>query len=581
MKSFMIPKILSMKRKSNVLMFLFFLFSLLINFTIAEEECGFEKYKLKTFHKFEEEEKSLRILQNQQYEPIRIVVDYTTLESQSSLSDQLKSKIKQVVESAKSVIQNIIKVKRLTQKIMISRCNTNISIADEIKNGGVNADLIIFPFVDTDMQGTTQAYASTCVISTRNSRPIAGFIGFTKNLNFQKNNWLDYFTNIAVHELTHVLGFNSDIFEAFVDENDKPIPIQNTLQEIEVEGLKRKIIVSPKALEAARKHFNCPDLKGIELENQGGQGTLGSHWESRVMLTDYMIGFTYDETALSEITLAFLEDTGWYKTNYYTGGLFRYGKNAGCSFTNDKCIIDEKVLFKNEFCDNRNAPFCSAGKINKGFCYINDYSTNLDPNYQYFKALNEGGLTFTDYCPVSAVPTNTDSFLPWNCMTGIKGQYPEEFGELISTNSACFMSSLISKQFESMFNSVSTKAICYQYSCNFDTKKYNITIGKNMFECPSKGGFVEVEDYSGVFECPPFYLICTSETRCFNLADCVMKKALPVEYSIDNSISTDENTSNDGKVPITPVDLNNGTNSDAVFTYLNKFIFLVLLFLLH
>ena len=46
------------------------------------------------------------------------------------------------------------------------------------------------------------------------------------------------------------------------------------------------------------------------------------------MLGDYMIGADYGETVISEITLAVFEDSGWYKVNYYTGGLFRYGKNT-------------------------------------------------------------------------------------------------------------------------------------------------------------------------------------------------------------------------------------------------------------
>jgi hypothetical protein len=550
---------------------IFFLLSFII-YSLAHEECGFEKYKLKNFYEYEEEEKSLRFLQTQPYESIRIVIDYTTLDKQSSISSDLKSNVKEVVERAKSVIESLIKIQRLSRKLTVTKCNQYISIADEIKSLGVNADLIIFPYVDTEMQGTTQAYASTCVISTRNSRPIAGFMGFTKNLNNLKTNWLDYYTNIAVHELTHVLGFNSDIFEAFVDENNNRISLEKTIQEITVDGVKKKMIISPKALEAARKHFNCPDLQGIELENQGGQGTMGSHWESRIMLTEYMVGFTYDEATLSEITLAFLEDTGWYKTNYYTGGLFRFGKNAGCSFINNKCIVNEKVVFKNEFCYDKNAPFCTAGRLNKGFCYINNYSSNIDPAYQYFKEQNEGGLTFTDYCPVSGVPTNKDSYLPWSCSNGIKDKFPREYEESISSNSGCFMSSLINKQHESQFI-IATKAICHEYECNYEVNKYNVTIGNNVFECPSKGGYVEVEEYSGVFECPPFNLICTSEIRCNGLADCVMKKSVPVEYKVDNT-----DTNND-----TPVMPNDNIPDDdnksvdeptsSLYICLNKFLF--------
>lgn len=35
--------------------------------------------------------------------------------------------------------------------------------------------------------------------------------------------------------------------------------------------------------EEARKHFDCPVLEGMELENQGGMGTELNHWEKRLL----------------------------------------------------------------------------------------------------------------------------------------------------------------------------------------------------------------------------------------------------------------------------------------------------------
>lgn len=35
--------------------------------------------------------------------------------------------------------------------------------------------------------------------------------------------------------------------------------------------------------EEARKHFNCPNLDGVDIENEGGQGTVGTHFEKRVV----------------------------------------------------------------------------------------------------------------------------------------------------------------------------------------------------------------------------------------------------------------------------------------------------------
>ena len=33
----------------------------------------------------------------------------------------------------------------------------------------------------------------------------------------------------------------------------------------------------------ARRHFNCSSLQGVELENQGGEGTSLNHFEKRVL----------------------------------------------------------------------------------------------------------------------------------------------------------------------------------------------------------------------------------------------------------------------------------------------------------
>ena len=63
------------------------------------------------------------------------------------------------------------------------------------------------------------------------------------------------------------------------------------------------------------------------------------------------------EQVISEFTLALLEDTGYYKANYYTGGLMRYGKNKGCKFVNEKCIVNRRTdkSFENEFYDFYNS----------------------------------------------------------------------------------------------------------------------------------------------------------------------------------------------------------------------------------
>ena len=42
------------------------------------------------------------------------------------------------------------------------------------------------------------------------------------------------------------------------------------------------IMVTPRVVEEVRRHFNCSDLEGAELEDQGGEGTALTHWEKRI-----------------------------------------------------------------------------------------------------------------------------------------------------------------------------------------------------------------------------------------------------------------------------------------------------------
>lgn len=42
------------------------------------------------------------------------------------------------------------------------------------------------------------------------------------------------------------------------------------------------MIVTPHVVEEVRSYFECPELEGAELEDQGEEGTALTHWEKRV-----------------------------------------------------------------------------------------------------------------------------------------------------------------------------------------------------------------------------------------------------------------------------------------------------------
>merc|ERR1712048_735500 len=75
---------------------------------------------------------------------------------------------------------------------------------------------------------------------------------------------------------------------------------------------------TPKVLEIARRQFGCDTLKGVPMEDVE-MGYL-AHWEARVMGPDVMsYGIGSGEAYVSDITLAYFEDSGHYKVNFTCG----------------------------------------------------------------------------------------------------------------------------------------------------------------------------------------------------------------------------------------------------------------------
>ena len=51
---------------------------------------------------------------------------------------------------------------------------------------------------------------------------------------------------------------------------------------------------------------------GVELENDGGSGSAGSHWERVALYDEYMTAQLMPEMKVSKFTLSLLQDSGWY-----------------------------------------------------------------------------------------------------------------------------------------------------------------------------------------------------------------------------------------------------------------------------
>jgi leishmanolysin len=327
--------------------------------------------------------------------------------------------------------------------------------------------------------------------------------------------------NLLLHEMTHIL-----VFHPYLLEDLNMITKRNSVY----------YVSSTNVVLKARQHFNCPTMIGVPLENQGGESSAGSHWEARHMLGDYMISTDYIDIVLSDITIAMFEDSGFYEVEYYSGGLFKYGKNKGCDFINKKCIAQSGPLFEDEFCVTPNEPMCSSSRTFKGLCRIYEYSSSIPSEYQYFSNPKYGGFMPANYCPVADSELSKTDYYPTSCKIG-SSELSSDYGEIIGDNSFCFISSLLPINSN---NDVSSQAICYRVECDNNNKQIIVNIGSSSITCQTSGGTVtNPSGFKGSLKCPKYIDICSFEGNiiCNGMFDCLNKnvKTSQDSYNYDES----------------------------------------------
>ena len=501
---------------------IFILALILINIeTILGGPCGADKLKISPKPLDLKVNKAIPITKTTAdgYTPIKIGYDFTTLQRPSSMTTSTYSLVKSLLQQTRVEFSKFVQVQHTN--FDLSGSADDIMELCELDTLGagyadflVNNDVIIFPQFDSDLGSNVLAAAAPCIV-TNSNRPYGGVLYINTNLNFNKGNTNQYLKNILLHEITHILVFHPYFFTA--------------LKLNQTEG-SNSYIISPKAIAKAREHFDCSSITRIPLENQGGTGSVGSHWESRYMLGDYMISTDYPDQAISDITLGLFEDSGFYKVNYYSGGLFKFGKGKGCGFMDEskKCIENEKATFE-EFCDTANAAMCSSSRTLKSSCYLTTYTSSIPTAYQYFSDPRKGGFPAADYCPVPYQAHSSSTYFSNHCQIG-SSSLSSEYNEKIGFDSFCFMSSILPS---SSTASTSQIPICYEVRCDADKNQFTVTIGSSEIACPTEGGTVNAPSgFTGSIVCPKYSDICLSDgSVCNEMFSCFTNLATHDNYN--------------------------------------------------
>lgn len=416
----------------------------------------------------------------------------------------------------------------------------------------------------------TVAFAAHCQQEKALDRPVAGYFSICPesiSASTHKHRELLY---TLKHEILHALGFTAGLYAFYRDAYGQPLtprdPVSNKPTVINKQlGMYQwstrvardvvrydwrlrdqtirktvHMIVTPNVKREVRKHFNCPSLEGAELEDQVLNGTAFTHWEKRVFENEAMTGTYTQNPIISRITLALMEDTGWYKVNYNNAAELEWGRNLGCDFVKRSCYDwmqtrQSRGQDIHPFCNqaSRGQPFtdCTRSRKAVAVCNLSEFAASLPSIYQYFSVIPGvssydvgkygGSVAFADYCPYLQElvwKKDGDIIRGSTCDNPLNNLVPSEnyLLENYSPSSKCFNHG--SYWFLQRCRTTHTPhsgSGCYKYSCSSDTGLTIFVMGQ-PYQCHWAGQpipiyYSKVWLHVGNITCPACQEICQEE----------------------------------------------------------------------
>ncbi|KAG5030653.1 hypothetical protein JHK85_014635 [Glycine max] len=341
-----------------------------------------------------------------------------------------------------------------------------------IEEGVSDADLVLL-VTTRPTTGNTLAWAVACE-RDQWGRAIAGHVNVApRHLTAEAETLL---SATLIHEVMHVLGFDPHAFAHFRDERKRRR--NQVTEQVMDEKLGRMAtrVVLPRVVMHSRYHYAAfsGNFSGLELEDGGGRGTSGSHWEKRLLMNEIMTGSVDTRSVVSKMTLALLEDSGWYKANYSMADHLDWGRNQGTEFVTSPCNLWEGAYR----CNTTQFSGCTYNREAEGYCPILTYSGDLPRWARYFPQANKdfsllvldcqetvkpfrllhsgGQSSLADYC------TYFVAYSDGSCTDTNSARAPDRMlGEVRGSNSRCMASSLVRTGF--VRGSMTQGNGCYQH----------------------------------------------------------------------------------------------------------------------
>lgn len=229
-----------------------------------------------------------------------------------------------------------------------------------------------------------------------------------------------------------------------------------------IRGVETSVITTPKVVQYTREYFGCDSAVGMQLENNGAGGSVGSHWEKTLLYDEYMNPQMLDTKAYySKFTFALLEDSGWYEVNYDAVETPYWGRGQGCVML-QSCDPTQIEFFKSGY----QYQGCSADFRYAGYASTNSflYEDGSD-NICYFIPQYYGSTCDSPQTP---------------------GNYYEQQGFVYAENSRCFESQ-VQVDGQTYFDA---QYKCHQHYCDANNNVWVIFDGE-YYPC-TPGGVCQV-----------------------------------------------------------------------------------------
>ena len=368
------------------------------------------------------------------------------------------------------------------------------------------------------------AQGGFCVLDLDDERPLAGNTNFCPEAIDPSN--FGEAVDATVHEIVHGLIMHPQLFKRFrvhTGAGTRKRDIAETVGSLTdaTTGVAYDYIKTPAVRDATRAHFACPTLPGALLEDEGGEGTAGSHWEMTWMHDEIMAGSTsrMERAAFSNITLALMHDSGWYVPNFEHAAYLEWGHLAGCDFLN----LAHPVGYCAETNDARAVDLCP-------------------PNAAAGTGTCANRNTFLGFCAKRDNANFPNSALENRCMprTPYRNKNckdPDQtpvaiFGEVHSSTAACFPDGRVpwmAKAGSSTITRDPGGVGCYEAKCT-DSGELQVCLGGSCAACPP-GGYVQASAldpgrFAGgeIGPCPEAAAVCDAwgcPNACSNHGWCV------------------------------------------------------------